>query len=425
MYTMMIFAPIGGSEGVPGVRIVAYPRDFPSDLEFVVSRDLPSDIEKLSFAVDTRETDGELPDFIEIAQRGGVALCSLRLLTLLREVGAKFAAYPAHLRSTMHAAPIGRDYEMFVPQRLAGTIDWDRSATWTEPRSGRRYVTDLMLTPEVEASAPAVFCPDEKVIFLAHERVQRHVEGLHYTGIAFVSLDVIHQIADAPAKSALERRLADEPENAATWGEYAHLLWRLHHAVRALEAADRALSLRSDLGAVWHTRGLVLASIGRYEEAVTSYRRAFELEPSSAPLTDCAVALLSLGRVKEAYEIGRRAASMSPEAPRPLYLLGQALSALGRYAEAVRVLEQVTNMVPGAYPEAYGDLGNALAQLGQYESALAAYNRGLDFLRDDAMWRGKAAALHALNRTDDAFAAEDQALSIEHRRQEQQSKLPL
>ena len=399
----------------------AGPREFPSDLQFLWNQNLPERVEPLSFVIEQTQ---ELPDFIEI-HKGGAALCSQRLLDLLASERAEYTAYPAQLYDETTGAPIDKLYSLWIPQRIANTIDWERSETWQDPDSGQSYLIDLVLVPAIEAAAPAVFRPDEKVVFLVHERMQRRMRAEHISGVDFLPLTVIHQRADGYSLREVERRLELEPENAGLWAELGQTWWRLHHFTRALMAADKAVALQPELASAWYIRGKSLQCLTRLDEAVVAYRRALQLEDSGLMQIDLAAALLALGQTAEAVMVAERATQLNRSAPAAWYEFGRAAFAEGWYEVAVNAFDRAVSLSPGLYSEAYVGKGDALARLGHHQEALAAYERGLEFRPDDLdLWRGRAEALRVLGRSVEAEAAERQREELARKRASVQAQRP-
>jgi len=193
--------------------------------------------------------------------------------------------------------------------------------------------------------------------------------------------------------------------------------------------------------------GLLRASAGKRAEAIKAYRRAVELEPDrpiyryrlaealfaagdpgfeealgealrAAPddgwtLNLAGQAELAAGKPEPAERLFARAPEALPAEPAPAVNRSEALSALGRHAEAASVL--------GTWPErsaqAANRLGNALAAARELEAARAAYEQAVRLAsagdQELADYRvNLAAALLALGRPGDAEAELRAALEL-------------
>jgi Flp pilus assembly protein TadD len=68
-------------------------------------------------------------------------------------------------------------------------------------------------------------------------------------------------------------------------------LGRMGRTEQALAQFDLAIRYRPDRAAAWANRGLLLATLGRNDEAASDFRRALELEPGWAEVRRALAAL--------------------------------------------------------------------------------------------------------------------------------------
>jgi tetratricopeptide (TPR) repeat protein len=114
---------------------------------------------------------------------------------------------------------------------------------------------------------------------------------------------------------------------------------------------------------------IALQDAGRFDEALTRYRRAIALQPDYAPAyNNMGTALRAKGNVDEAMAAYRRALSISPDYPDAHYNLGNALVDQNQLGEAVQHLTIALRALPGS-PDAHNNLGLALAAEGKYLEA--------------------------------------------------------
>jgi tetratricopeptide (TPR) repeat protein len=84
------------------------------------------------------------------------------------------------------------------------------------------------------------------------------------------------------------------------WYERGEALRRRGRYEDALSNFDRALELQPGYARAWHARGQTLAELGCYFEAVASYLTALKLEPTNLFVRgDRAIALASLKRQRQ------------------------------------------------------------------------------------------------------------------------------
>ena len=125
------------------------------------------------------------------------------------------------------------------------------------------------------------------------------------------------------ALAGYDAALAKEPGLARAWNDRGNSLRALQRFREALESFDRALALDPNFALAWNNRGSVLRDLGRPAEALSSFDRALALNP------DDANALFNRATLQ--------------------------WSEYGRYADAVRDLEQVVRIDPD-YDYARGNL---------------------------------------------------------------------
>ncbi|MEM7351750.1 MAG: tetratricopeptide repeat protein, partial [Acidobacteriota bacterium] len=171
--------------------------------------------------------------------------------------------------------------------------------------------------------------------------------------------------ASATAHAGLARAYWQKTRNASAGGDQVFL-------EQALAMAQEAVRLNSYLADARTSLGLVLSTLGRYDEAAEHLRTAIELEPTQA---DAHFGLghlaMSLSRHDEAEGHFRRAVELEPTTPY-LNSLGALLYDLGRYEAAERAfldtlaldlddLNALRNL--GAIYHAQGRLEEAAAML--------------------------------------------------------------
>ena len=139
---------------------------------------------------------------------------------------------------------------------------------------------------------------------------------------------------------------------------------------RALELANKAVSLNSALPVAYFVAGLAYRELGEYIKAYVEAEKAIENDPSYANAHLLLATLLVLaGRPEEGLERIRRAMRINPHHPYNYTLhLGQALYILGRYDEAVIAFEEGLATNP-ASQRLHVWIAAAYAQAGDIESA--------------------------------------------------------
>jgi predicted O-linked N-acetylglucosamine transferase (SPINDLY family) len=102
------------------------------------------------------------------------------------------------------------------------------------------------------------------------------------------------------------------PDNAATWSNFAAVLYEQHQLDDAIIAAREALRLAPDMLEAWNNLGTTLSQAGRPLEAVEAYQQALRLKPSSDILSNQGSAYKSAGRIEEALTCYGNALALDP-----------------------------------------------------------------------------------------------------------------
>jgi serine/threonine-protein kinase len=175
--------------------------------------------------------------------------------------------------------------------------------------------------------------------------------------------------AFARSRSAAERAQALAPEGAhLSLGIIEHYYgWDLAREERELRLAIDQ-NPRSFEGYFWLS--LCFGVIGRFEEALVLARRGVEAEPRSAN-AQAAVgwAYFGVGRYEEARLEFSHATALDPEAAFPLWSLGLAQQQTGRFEEAIDTLERGVAVTQREHFFQIALLGGALAAGGREAEA--------------------------------------------------------
>jgi len=150
-------------------------------------------------------------------------------------------------------------------------------------------------------------------------------------------------------------------------------------ATQALDAANKANVINSNLAEVHFSLGQVYNVTGKSAEAVSELRRALELAPNS----------------DEGY---RR--------------LGDVYRKTGQKAEALKALQQAVDANPFYWPNHYS-LGTAYYQFGDNDRALKAFKRSTELEPNNAtIWTTIGAAQYRLSNWNESIAAFKKALDL-------------
>jgi TolB-like protein/Flp pilus assembly protein TadD len=144
---------------------------------------------------------------------------------------------------------------------------------------------------------------------------------------------------------------------------------------RALEAAERALALRPNLGEAHAARAFALTGRWQWEAAEREFRRALELSPGYATGHEWyAVLLMAQGRTAEALEVVRRAFALDPLSRIISYVFGLILLVSGEPGEALDRFDRALELDP-TFPLAHLHRSWVLEELGREAESVDALER--------------------------------------------------
>lgn len=201
---------------------------------------------------------------------------------------------------------------------------------------------------------------------------------------------------------------------------------------KAIRYVDEAVSAEPEDPDLYHLKGSILEELTRYQEAVESYHKAFELVPADTPtkvrllysigntyeksgrrslglekmeailkeapddagaLNFIGYTLLITGKDPErAAELIRKAAELKPEDGYIKDSLGWLLHTKGESEEALKLLLSASELVKSD-PIIADHLGDVLKSVGRKEEALKAYQRSLEHNPENLLVREKVRKL--------------------------------
>jgi tetratricopeptide (TPR) repeat protein len=126
------------------------------------------------------------------------------------------------------------------------------------------------------------------------------------------------------------------------------------------------------------SKGLALASLGKYPEAIQYYNAALRINPhDDSVLNNKGVALASLGKYPEAIQYYNAALMINPHNIYALNNNGLAFASLGKYPEAIIYYDKVLSLSPNDV-NVLNNKGNALSALGMFQEANEQYDKALE-----------------------------------------------
>jgi len=327
------------------------------------------------------------------------------LLTIQRDVAMEIAAsLKRTLRPDAAAARDAVRASEAYPLYLEGRFFWNQRTPAALERALQLFEQAIARDPDFalayagEADTLALL---ERYASLpsaeSRARVQQAVEralalddGLAEAHISLASLYTTYDWNWAGAERAFQRALALSPSAATAHHWYALLLARLGRHDEARGAIERAREL-DPLSAIMRAASANIAFYARrYADSLADCAGALELEPGFAPaLLQSALSLSFAGRHREAVELVERVAKEAGENPVALATRGSVLARAGREAEAGAVARRLAREAgDGAatgYLEAvvWAALGETTRALVGLERAYAGRSNWLGFVNVD------------------------------------------
>ncbi|MEG4066561.1 CHAT domain-containing tetratricopeptide repeat protein [Microcoleus sp. Pol11C2] len=163
----------------------------------------------------------------------------------------------------------------------------------------------------------------------------------------------------------------------------------------------------------WYKRGLELAKLEQYEEAIAAYDKALEIDPKfHCAWNGKGITLNYWGRYSEALAAFKKCLQIKPKFHWAWNGKGIALNYLERYSEALAAFKKCLEIEP-KFHGAWLGKGIALNYLELYSEALTVFNKCLEIKpKFHWAWNGKGIALNHLRCYSEAIASFDKALEI-------------
>jgi tetratricopeptide (TPR) repeat protein len=156
-----------------------------------------------------------------------------------------------------------------------------------------------------------------------------------------------------------------------------------------------------------------LSKAGRYEEAVTEWKKALELSPENDKAhNNVGLLLVGIGRFEEAIPHFEKTLKVNPEYPAAHSNLGVALAGTGKLEEAIAEFVNALAVEPDS-AEAHNNLGRVLVRKGNLDEAITHFQKALELVPGSASVRHSLAqALTAKGSLDEAIAQFQKVLEI-------------
>lgn len=182
---------------------------------------------------------------------------------------------------------------------------------------------------------------------------------------------------------------------------------------QALRLFDQVLDLDSDHALAHLNRGVVLQSLGRWQDSVMSLTQALAYDAHMAlGWSNLGVALIQLTQLDAALQCFDRAIDLQADLASAHSNRGVVLRDLLRFEEAIASHKKAISLRPDQ-GSAWNNLGLALKEAGKMDVALDAFEQALLLDRTNALaWGNKGVTLQSMHRSQEALECYEKALTL-------------
>lgn len=188
---------------------------------------------------------------------------------------------------------------------------------------------------------------------------------------------------------------------------------RLDRHDRAVEILDRLTKSFEDDPEVWRMHAAALNRAGRFEEALSSCRKAIDLDAESGEALRCeASILLNLGRSAEAIHSCEEALRLSENDTPTWSMLGRALAELDLFEESYIAFSKAVELEP-RNARAYVHVCAALIELNRWNEALSQIQHAIDLSPEQPEpWVLQGSVFAGMGKCEEALMSLNKAVSL-------------
>ncbi|MGD0461259.1 MAG: tetratricopeptide repeat protein [Tepidisphaeraceae bacterium] len=224
-----------------------------------------------------------------------------------------------------------------------------------------------------------------------------------------------HTAGELAEAEAIYRALVERDAGDA---DALHLLGALiaqkGDGLAALGFIDRAIAIDPSCADFHNNKGLILANLGRTDDAVAAHAEAVRLRPDFAEANNnLGNALLKKGAIAEAVSAYRRTIALRPNYANAHSNLGVALQKQQKLDDAIAAYRMAVQCQPD-HGEAHSNLGVALRETGRMDEAIEEYRAAIRC--DDQCveaYVNLGAALHETGHGEEAIAILTRAIELD------------
>ncbi len=174
-----------------------------------------------------------------------------------------------------------------------------------------------------------------------------------------------------------QRTLRYAPESARAHNELGLTYFTLGNYEAALASCKKAIQLKPDYARSYNNLGVIYRGLGQDEQAIEAYKKAIQLSPDCAEgYNNLGNVYYGFGKIEQIIPLYKKAIQLNPNYAQAYYNLGVIYRDLGYDAESVPLYKKAIQLDPD-YAKAYNNLGVAYFSLGEDEQAISAYQQAI------------------------------------------------
>ncbi len=220
------------------------------------------------------------------------------------------------------------------------------------------------------------------------------------------------------AIEVFQRALERDPNYTLAYAGLGESYWHKYQATHAAEWVTRALEACQKAAALGEGAiclGNVYNETGKYDQAVSEFQRALQVDPTSDDACrGLGFAYEHLGKTAEAEQTYKHAIAVRPQYWAGYNWLGTFFFRQGRFQEASTMFQQVTALAPDSF-RGYQNLGGAYTALGRFDLAVPTLERSVQLRPSAAAHSNLGTVYFYLRRFADAARAYEQAVKLDDR----------
>jgi tetratricopeptide (TPR) repeat protein/predicted Ser/Thr protein kinase len=250
--------------------------------------------------------------------------------------------------------------------------------------------------------------PQEEEALTAHGTTQPSAYDYYLQGRGYLQEPQKRENIDS-AITVFGHALEQDPQYALAIAGLGEAYWRRYEldkenrwASQAQASCEKAAAMNANQTESHTCLGMVYTGTGKYDEAVSQYRRAVELEPTNDDaIRGLASAYAKLGKTDEAEKTLQGAINVRPQYWKGYNSLGALYVSEGRYEEAAKMFAQVIALAPDSF-RGYSNLGATYIRLGRYQDAVKALQNSIKIRPTEDAFSNLGTAFYSLREFENA-----------------------